>query len=298
MPSLAYRVVDVFTDRAFAGNPLAVVLGADDLPGEVLQALAREFNLSETVFPTEPTAAGADYRVRIFTPSVEIPFAGHPSVGAAWVLASLGRLDAGRVVQECGAGLMALTVEPGPGRVELAGGTPTVSEPVDPAPLLRAVGLTDGDLAPGVPPREAGCGLAWTFLPVRPEAVQRAEPDLAGLRALDPTGTRAGVAVVAYDGGRAAAHVRCFPGGVGILEDPATGSAALGLGAHLAASGLVAADGETDYLVLQGLEIGRPSRLECAVVTAGGEAVQCRVAGSVAPVASGEIVVPGLPDGR
>ncbi|MDP9407063.1 MAG: PhzF family phenazine biosynthesis isomerase, partial [Actinomycetota bacterium] len=138
MTRLAYRIVDVFTDRAFAGNPLAVVLDADDLPGSAMQALASEFNLSETVFPLAPEAVGADYRVRIFTPAVELPFAGHPSVGAAWVLASLGRLGAGRVVQECGAGLLPLTVEEGPGRVELAGGTPVVGAAVEAGPLLRA----------------------------------------------------------------------------------------------------------------------------------------------------------------
>jgi trans-2,3-dihydro-3-hydroxyanthranilate isomerase len=292
MPSLAYRVVDVFTDRAFAGNPLAVVLDADGLPTESLQALAREFNLSETVFPMRPTADAADYRVRIFTPGVEVPFAGHPSIGAAWVLASLGRLPTGRVVQECGAGLLPLVVGAGPGRVELGGGAPSVSYPADPAPLLRAVGLEPDDLLAGVPPRVAGCGLDFFYLAVRPDAVERAAPDLAALRALDPRGVEAGVSVVSYDGSRAAAHCRVFAAGVGVPEDPATGSAALGLGAYLAASGLVAADGETDYVVLQGVEMGRPSRLDCAVVTAGGEAVQCRVAGSVVPVAVGEISRP------
>ncbi len=293
MTRLAYRIVDVFTDRAFAGNPLAVVLDADDLPGSAMQALASEFNLSETVFPLAPEAVGADYRVRIFTPAVELPFAGHPSVGAAWVLASLGRLGPGRVVQECGAGLLPLTVEEGPGRVELAGGTPVVGAAVEAGPLLRAVGLEPADLLPGVGPRVAGCGIDFAYLPVRPDAVQRARPDTAALLALDPAGALAGVSVVAYDERRAAAHCRVFPAGVGVGEDPATGSAALGLGAFLGATGLVPADGETDYLVVQGLEMGRPSSMECAVVTAGGEAVQCRVAGSVVPVAEGEIVRPG-----
>ncbi|MEJ7703944.1 MAG: PhzF family phenazine biosynthesis isomerase [Geodermatophilaceae bacterium] len=105
---LHYEIVDVFTDVAFTGNPLAVVLDADDLSTEQMQALAREFNLSETAFPLPSTVA--DYRLRIFTPQAELPFAGHPSIGAAHTLARLGRLTAGPVVQECGAGLLPLHV--------------------------------------------------------------------------------------------------------------------------------------------------------------------------------------------
>src|SRR5882724_7553064 len=109
---LDYHVVDVFTDRAFTGNPLAVVLGGDELTSAQMQAIAREFNLSETTFPLPPTTAGADYRVRIFTPSQELPFAGHPSIGTAWVLRSLARLETGTATQECGAGLLAVDVDP------------------------------------------------------------------------------------------------------------------------------------------------------------------------------------------
>ena len=103
MPTLPYHVVDVFTDRPYAGNPLAVVLGADDLSTESLQAIAREFNLSETAFPMDSDRE-ADYRVRIFTAATELPFAGHPSIGTAWLLARLGRIPAGAVRQDCAAG--------------------------------------------------------------------------------------------------------------------------------------------------------------------------------------------------
>ncbi|MDP9418511.1 MAG: PhzF family phenazine biosynthesis isomerase, partial [Actinomycetota bacterium] len=112
---LRYEIVDVFTERAFAGNPLAVVLDGESLTAEQMQALAREFNLSETAFPL--ASHDVDYALRIFTPQVELPFAGHPSVGAAWVLASSGRIGTGEVVQRCGAGDLPLSVEPGPGRV-------------------------------------------------------------------------------------------------------------------------------------------------------------------------------------
>jgi trans-2,3-dihydro-3-hydroxyanthranilate isomerase len=130
MPTLLYRVVDVFTDRPFAGNPLAVVIDADDLDTADLQTIARQFNLSQTAFPMQPTEserlAGADYRLRIFTPLTELPFAGHPSIGAAWVLASLGRISPGTVRQACGAGVLPLQVAADRGSVELTGGTPTL----------------------------------------------------------------------------------------------------------------------------------------------------------------------------
>ena len=282
--TLAYEVVDVFTDRAFAGNPLAVVLDADDLGTAQLQALAREFDLSETAFPLRADD-GADYRLRIFTPQVELPFAGHPSLGAADVLHRLGRLPAGHVTQSCGAGRLGLHV--GRSRVRLAGGPPTVGPPVDPAPLLAAVGLGPGDLAGQ--PRESGCGLSFTYLPVRADAVARARPDFSALAALL---RGSGVSVTAYAAG--AAHSRVFVPGVGVPEDPATGSAALGLGVFLAAEGLLD-DGENAYVVAQGAEIGRPSRLECTVQVQDGAAVETSVAGGVVPVARGEVVRPPAP---
>ncbi len=285
MSTLSYQVVDVFTDVAFAGNPLAVVLDADGLATTALQALAREFHLSETAFPLLPDAAGADYRLRIFTPETELPFAGHPSIGAAWVLARLGRISPGVVRQSCGAGVLPLSVEAGPGRVELTGGTPTVGEPVDPAPWLDAVGLVAADLA-GPPPRVAGAGLDFGYLSVSEAARARAAPDLGRLRGLGA----AGLSVFAWHGGRARARV--FAGDVGVPEDPATGSAALGLGAYLVATGLVPGDTTTSYVVHQGLELGRPSTLECTVRALGGAAVQCRVAGRVVAIARGEIVRP------
>ena len=276
--TLAYEVVDVFTERPFAGNPLAVVLDADDLPDAALQALAAEFNLSETAFPMQ-AEDGADYRLRIFTPEVELPFAGHPSVGAAWVLHRLGRLPAGDRVQSCGAGL--LQVHVGAHEVVLAGGAPTCGPELDPRPLLAAVGLSPEDLVHA--PLRAGCGLEFTYLSVQEQAVARARPDAAALLAL-PLG--AGLCVTAWsDGG---AHSRVFVPEVGVAEDPATGSAAVGLGVVLARWGLVP-DGTSSYEVAQGAERGRPSTLRCSVTVERGAAVATTVAGSVVPVARGEV---------
>ena len=283
MSELDYRIVDVFTDRPFAGNPLAVVLGADDLGTEQCQALAREFNLSETSFPMGGQRPGADYRLRIFTPQRELPFAGHPSVGAAWVMAQLGRVQPGRVVQDCGAGLLPLDLSPG-GAVTLTGGAPRLGPELDPAPLLAAGGLQPSDLADGPPARTAGTGLDFPYLPVVPDAVARA---------------RAGGDVVVFAVERPASsgeplrvHARVFVAGAGVAEDPATGSAALGLGVWLVASGVAAPDGQTAYVVHQGAEMHRPSRLACVVTASGGTATSARVTGRVVPVASGRIVVP------
>ena len=111
MSTVAYEIVDVFTDRPFTGNPLAVVFGGEELAATQMQALAREFNLSETVFVLPPSAgAQATYRARIFTPNSELPFAGHPSVGAAVTASARGLFPAGEVVQECGAGLLPVLV--------------------------------------------------------------------------------------------------------------------------------------------------------------------------------------------
>lgn len=277
--SLAYRLVDVFTDEAFAGNPLAVVLEGDELTTAQMQAIAGEFNLSETAFPVAASSPAADYRLRIFTPASELPFAGHPSVGSAWVMRSLGRVSDGRIVQECGAGLLPLVIDGD--TVTLTGGAAYVGEVVDAAGVAAAVGLTEADLV-AEPVRWAGMGLNFGYLHVRPDAVARATPDMALLR-----GLASGVGVSVFSFADGVAHARVFAGDV--EEDPGTGSAALGLGVWLASSGHVARDGETSYVVNQGLEMGRPSRLACVVRCQGGIAVEGRVTGSVVPIGEGHL---------
>jgi trans-2,3-dihydro-3-hydroxyanthranilate isomerase len=287
MSSLPYEIVDVFTDRPFTGNPLAVVFDADGLSTEQLLTLTREFNLSETVFvlPVSDPGGGASYRARIFTPAGELPFAGHPSIGAAVTVTRRGLCAPGIVVQECGAGL--LPIEVSDGRARLTGGPPTLGAELDPAPLLAAVGLTAADCT-GAAPRNAGCGLEFPYLPVHPEAVARAAIDAS-------VADRLGVAqlsVFAWDAEQRVAHARVFCPGMGVLEDPATGSAALGLAVWLVNAGLAPADGDFSYSVHQGAELHRPSTLDCTVRAAGGAVVEATVAGGVVPIARGEIAVP------
>ena len=283
MSTLRYEVVDVFTDRPFTGNPLAVVFGAEGLAGEQMQAIAREFHLSETIFVLPPTKPEATYRVRIFTPGDELPFAGHPSVGCAVTQLRHGMIKPGEAVQECGAGLIRIQVDEAHGAATVTGGTPTVGPALDPAPLLAAVGLTEADYV-GPAPRLAGCGLEFPFLSVAQDA-------LAKVRA-PSSGQLTDVSVFHWDAERRRAHVRVFVPELGVSEDPATGSAALGLGVWLVTSGLLPRDGTSQYTIKQGAEMHRPSTLECTVTAADGAALSATVAGHVVPIASGEISVP------
>jgi trans-2,3-dihydro-3-hydroxyanthranilate isomerase len=285
MSTVAYEIVDVFTDRPFAGNPLAVVFGAAALAGDQMQALAREFNLSETVFVLPPESGGS-YRARIFTPVAELPFAGHPSVGAAVTAVRRGLAEPGTLVQECGAGALPIEVTAA-GAAMLTGGTPTLGEPLDPAPLLGLVGLDAADHA-GPAPRLAGCGLEFVFLPVRREALARAWAEASVAAKLGVSQ----ISVFAWDPETSSAHARVFCPGVSVPEDPATGSAALGLGVWLVASGGLPAAGRASYTVHQGIEMHRPSLLDCTVTATDGAAVSATVAGHVVPVAKGEIAVP------
>ena len=283
MTELEYQVVDVFTARAFAGNPLAVVLGGDDLTTGQMQSIASEFNLSETTFPLPPTRPGADYRLRIFTPTAELPFAGHPSIGSAWVLQSLGRLGAGDRTQECGAGVLPITVSAD--GAELTGGDPTFGDPVGPLPALTAIGLGPDDLDPVAPARRCGTGLEFLMLPLASrDAVDRATPIGTGLLDVGQ--------VLLSHWANGMAYARMFAAGLGVTEDPATGSAGLGYGVWLAVSGLVPPDASTPYVIEQGHAMGRPSLLEGTVITEGGRAVLCRIRGGVVPIATGRIRVP------
>lgn len=296
---LAYDVVDVFTDRPFAGNQLAVVHGADDLSTEQCRAIAAEFGFSETTFPMTPVDAGREYTTRIFTPEQEIPFAGHPTLGTAWVLRQAGRLTCDEAIQQCGAGPVGVRFEGD--RVELSVPPRDLVGPLEPAlvrDLLRLVGLAPSDLAGQV--WVAGCGLSFVHLPVTEEALVRAVPSLRMSTALFERVAAVGevadlldaldVYAVSGDAPRLAVHSRVFVPGVGVPEDPATGSAAAGLGMVLVASGLLPEGGR--YEITQGVEMGRPSRLFGRVEAADGRATRCHVAGQVRAVASGEIAVP------
>ena len=296
---LRYDIVDVFTDRPFAGNPLAVVHGAHDLGAAQCQQIAQEFGFSETTFPASVVHEGAEYYTRIFTPEREIPFAGHPTLGTAWVLRSRGMLTETECVQVCGAGRIDVRFEGD--RVELSAVPRDLAGPLSQElvrDLLRMVGLRLSDVAGQA--WIAGCGLSFVHVPVNEEAVVRAVPSGPMSAALSSRLAAVGefrdlldavnLYAVSGDAPRLAVHSRVFVPGAGVSEDPATGSAAAGLGMALVASGLLPEGGRYD--IVQGVEMGRPSALAGRVEATGGTPQRCLVAGGVQHVASGSIAVP------
>ncbi|MGA9748447.1 MAG: PhzF family phenazine biosynthesis protein [Nocardioides sp.] len=294
---LAYDIVDVFTGRPFAGNQLAVVHGAGGLSSRQCQAIAHEFNFSETTFPVP--RSDHDYDVRIFTPTTEIPFAGHPTLGTAWVLRSRGELAGlGVVTQHCTAGDIEVRFT-GASAVELSA-PPRDSVGHDGrfvSRLLADLGLFPSDLDGQV--WLSGCGLTFAHVPVVDDALGRVHVPSRTLSEYDDqpvvNDPLDGVNVYAVTGGTGEdvlrVHARVFVQGLSVPEDPATGSAAAGLGIALVETGRLPAGGR--YRIRQGLEMGRPSTLDGRVdVGADGRPVLCHVAGDVQVVAGGEIVVP------
>jgi trans-2,3-dihydro-3-hydroxyanthranilate isomerase len=294
--------VDVFTDRVFGGNPLAVVFDAAPLADADMQAIAREMNLSETTFLLPPTRPDCAARVRIFTPAREVPFAGHPTIGTSWVLATSGMLPAGATRFSLEEGI-------GPVEVELAGdpappaflwmrhGAATFGpEQTDRAALAAALGLAEDDLLPRAPICSGSTGSTFLYVPLRDrQAVDRAALDVPRLLAVMGEGPRLGVFVFAPDPARAEGRVysRMFaPHTSGVPEDPATGSASGPLGAYLVTHGLVAAAPAIRIVSEQGTKMGRQSFVHIDIAMRDGVIRELRVGGSVVPVLEGRLRVP------
>ncbi|MEU4569783.1 PhzF family phenazine biosynthesis protein [Micromonospora sp. NPDC023956] len=284
---IRYERVGMFATGASTGSPLTVVPHADGLPTGAMHVLARRFGTPETTFVLPPTMAGADYRVRVFTPAGESPYGGHSALGTAVTLHRLGVLPSGRLVQQCGTRLLPVTVTPGGGTITAA--APLPGAPVDRALLVAAVGLDPADLAAG-PARTAGFGPLFHYLPVHPDAVRRARPDLALMCA----GNLPDVLVLSWDRAARRAEARLFAPGYGMPEDPACAPVALGLGAWLvAAKELPVVDGTHTYRIEQGAGTAPQGRLDCTVTVAAGRVSGASVSGRVAPVDRGELAVPG-----
>jgi trans-2,3-dihydro-3-hydroxyanthranilate isomerase len=293
-----YVTIDVFTDRAFGGNPLAVVLNAAGLGTAQMQAIAREFGYSETTFVLPPDDPAHTARVRIFTPGSELPFAGHPNVGTALVLARRAPSPPTRVVFEEAAGLVALEIEQAGGQpvtAELTAPQPFARGPdADPAEVAAALGLAPPQVATARHvPTVGSVGLPFLFaeLASRP-ALQQAQPDSARLPALLPATGAAGVFVYTSDGadiGRDL-HARMFAPGIG--EDPATGSAAVALAA-LHAALAPAADLDLVLRIAQGEDMGRPSLLAARAVKRGGSVASAHVGGQGVEIMQGTFELAG-----
>lgn len=271
-----FSQVDVFSREAFGGNPVAVVHDADDLDGEQMAAIARWTNLSETTFLCRPTSPEADYRLRIFTPGRELPFAGHPTLGSARAWLEAGGSPRGEdLVQECGAGLVRVR-RAGP---ELAFAAPALVRSGPPAEedlatAARLLGLRAGDV---VDAQWVDNGPGWLGLLLRDaDAVLGVRPDLGRWE-----DQRLGVVGPHPSGGEADVEVRAFCPGLGVVEDPVTGSLNAGLAMWLIGAGHLPAS----YVAAQGTALGRTGRVrlhrdEAGEVWTGGSAV-VRVRGAL-----------------
>jgi trans-2,3-dihydro-3-hydroxyanthranilate isomerase len=281
MVEVSFRLVDVFCEAPFEGNQLMVVPEPGALDAETMQRLAREINFSETTFVT--AAGGARYSMRIFTPAQELPFAGHPTLGTAFVLAAEGRVDA-RVTQEVRAGEILVEVDVRGGRARMRQLPPTFGEIFDDRiAAAAAAGLAAEDLRDDVPMQVVSTGLPHVMIPVRDLAtLRRAVRDEEAVGGVcRRTGGESMYLFAVTDDGVTA---RMFDWEHGVGEDPATGSAAGPLGAYLARHGLAGMPGAVT--VRQGEQVGRPSFLHVEVEP-DGDSWLVHVAGGVRIVGEG-----------
>lgn len=312
---LPFHTLDVFTDRTFGGNPLGVFPGSAHLPTDLMQSVAKEMNLSETVFIGPPETKEGTARVRIFTPAREVPFAGHPTVGSAIFLADL--LGPPETLDPDGNGDTPLILEenvgPVPVKVCFEGGkavsamfTTAMLPEHRPNPhgieeVAALVGLSPSDLGGDGPNgsslgiEQVSCGLEYFIIPVRTlDGMRRSQLDMALWRRMlaDAWAHHVYLVCMETEGEDVDVHVRMYAPGSGVPEDPATGSAAAALGGYLSK-----ADGREEaklwWTIEQGIEMGRPSLIRVGAERTNGATSRVRVAGSAVHVSQGVMTVPG-----
>jgi trans-2,3-dihydro-3-hydroxyanthranilate isomerase len=299
---MRYLHYDVFTDRKFEGNQLAVFHDASGLSTEQMQTITREMNFSESTFILPAETDGTAVRMRIFTPGTELPMAGHPVIGSTFALAELGVIKPGQGQFVFGLGI-------GPTKVELTWegdrlsfawmdqGKPVFKEPMAPrSEIIRAIGVKPEAVDhTGLPIEEISCGNAFLVIPLRSRAaVDDAEADLASMRKLKSAfpGGHVGALFFSTEAVDAdvLAYSRMFAPSAGVIEDPATGSAAGPLGCYMVKHGLVRRDQMKDFINLQGVAMGRPSRLHMRIEQDGNAAItRVQVGGKAVRVGEGSI---------
>ncbi|MEP7286831.1 MAG: PhzF family phenazine biosynthesis protein [Chloroflexota bacterium] len=312
MPTYRFYQVDVFTNQAFGGNPLAVFPDAEGLTPEMMQRIAREMNLSETTFVFPPTVPGADYKVRIFMPERELPFAGHPVIGTQWLLAHLGRTKLQEpsvtVKFELGVGVRSSILHITNNKVTSVvmdhqkpefGSKATAAQIAELAQSLNVP--AEAILDTGWPVQMVSTGVRQLFAPLRSlkevQGISAKKLDVSRLarvcEALDPIDQcNYELMVFCTETVHASStvHTRMFAPGIGVPEDPATGSASGGLGAYLIENGVIAPTPPTTYIISeQGLEMGRPSTIEIEVDGTPGDVQMIRVGGEVMPLIEGSM---------
>jgi trans-2,3-dihydro-3-hydroxyanthranilate isomerase len=301
--SYRYLHYDVFTDRLFGGNQLAVVLDGRGLSSQTMQAIANEMNFSETTFLLPPEQRGTDFRLRIFTPSAEMPMAGHPTIGSAFALARAGVLEPARKDFVFGLG-----VGPTPVSLTWRGSDltfawmtqslPTFSEPIaNPAGAAGALGLPQAAVAgTGLPVQVVSCGLPFLFIPL---ATRRAVDNAASnFEAIDTFFRAArveasGVFLFSHErgGDKATVYSRMFAPEVGVAEDPATGSASGPLGCYLVRHKIVSPARAGAILNLQGVKMGRPSHVHVSIGVEKGDITSVRVGGEAVLAGEGTLYI-------
>jgi trans-2,3-dihydro-3-hydroxyanthranilate isomerase len=299
--TLPYLHFDVFTGARFEGNQLAVFLDVPEIPPELMQRIAAEMAFSESTF-VFPAEGPGDVRMRIFTPGEELPMAGHPTNGTTFALAQEGRIPHGRetFVFELGIGPTEVALEWNAGGLSFAWMTqlvPTFGPAAsNPAAFLASAGIDPADVHPGLPAQVVSCGLPFLFLPLRTrDAVDAVQVDRRALtRAFDDAGideVPLFVFTTEQDAGDETAYSRMLAPGFGISEDPATGSASGPLGCYMLQHGMITAAEAQRVVSLQGVAMGRPSRIHVSIDSDKGRITRVRVGGEAVLVGRGEILV-------
>ena len=297
-----YLTADIFTDRPFGGNQLAVFPEASGLNDEQMFALAREFNFSETTFVFPPEKGGTR-KVRIWTPGGEVPFAGHPTVGTAHVLAEIGEIpldgETTSIVLEEGVGPVPVSIRASGGKPVFAQLTvaklPEVGPPVPTRETLASIlSLETKDLVGGhFAPQSVSCGLPFLFVPVKDrDAVKRSRIRVEQWERTLGNAWASMVFVFSRDPEREGSDIRArmYAPGISVPEDPATGSACAALGGYLGARD-PRQDGTLRWVVEQGFEMGRPSIIEVEADKQGGAITAVRVGGTSVVMGEGTIRV-------
>ncbi len=301
MTQRRFHTLDVFTDQALAGNPLAVVHDCEGLDENAMQAIAAEFNLSETVFVMPPDNPDHAARIRIFTPVHELPFAGHPTVGTAILLSKLRSMDDGaELVLEENVGPVVCRISDANANRTARFGLPRVSQPVDwtfdSGLVAESIGLKESDL--GFDNHTLSLwngGVPYTMVPVRSiECVRQVSLDTAKLAQVEPVVDGLAANLYVYcrggEGADAAFHARMFAPLWGIPEDPATGSAVASFSGQIAACEM-AGDETATFLIEQGYEMGRPSQIHLDITRTGGETADAVISGAAVLVSEGMLQI-------
>jgi trans-2,3-dihydro-3-hydroxyanthranilate isomerase len=297
-----FTLIDVFTSRPFGGNQLAVFTDADGLSDAEMQELAHEMNFSESTFVLPADSAGAARRVRIFTPKHEMPMAGHPTVGTAWVLASYGQIplkSAHGVTDatlQLGIGPVVVTIEGADAKPEFVWMTHREAEfgatRSDRERVANALGVAAADIRDDLPIQIVSTGNPFMFVPLhRLEALAKCTVNAGSIAALVKPGEQAPLIYmfVANESGEFAPRSRMFAPHLGVPEDPATGSAAAPFGAYAATYGLIDPAPRTSFLIHQGVEMGRPSEIHVEVVRKESGTFGIRIGGRCAIVGEGAL---------